>query len=203
MDNQNNLLFTLGRIDLPDDFTGPWQLYAKRDVQERVAIKVKGNREADVLNDIMNAPLGTFPSTIFPDTAHGADVIMLAKNSSNKWLLICLQAKAKFQASTPEALRVLQSAYAQNRVETGKTGQGTKKAKVVDQEALDKFDALKAECKVVHLVAKLNGSIDNITKLVDGVVQVIIDEKKWTSVDELKPLQEGMKRLRKYNAVKD
>ena len=191
-------------MDLPDDFTGPWNLYTKRDIKGRVAIKVKGNREADVLNDIMNAPLGTFPSIIFPGTSHGADVIILAKNASNKWLLICLQAKAKYQTSTSKALRVLQFVYSQNRDEAGKKEKSTKIAKVVDEEAFAKFDALKAKCKVVHLVAKLNGSLDKTkTKLVDGVVQVIIDEKKWSSVNELAPLQEGINRLREYKIVKN
>jgi hypothetical protein len=103
----------LGKID--DVFRGPWIL-AEPAGDERRGTLCRDGEEPARIHDMLALQEGHKGwSLVFPGTAMGADLVIVARRRDNRRLLLFVQTKACLKKSTTEALLSLRWPYHQNR----------------------------------------------------------------------------------------
>jgi len=98
----------------PESFLGPWTVIPAAANLQRGVVAADGE-EPSVIQAIIARNGVPGPSLVFCGTLMGADLVIIARRPDGCWPLLFVQAKARTEASTPEALRSLQFPYHVNR----------------------------------------------------------------------------------------
>lgn len=103
-------------IKLRAEFQGPWKL-ADAAGDERRGVRCADNEEPAALREMLERARtqGRGIHLLFPGTAMGADLVVVARRADGRLLLLFVQLKACLKTSTPEAMRSLRLPYRQNR----------------------------------------------------------------------------------------
>ena len=183
----------------------------------------------------MTKERGMYPSVILPGNVLGTDLLLLGRrvlkeqssssmgsgNNTNKkdWLLIKIQAIAKYQTNLKKARLSLEFPYGVNRGEAAKVEEESEKKKTKAQnknkkkmekerkKKIAEFEALEKECVVVHVICRIdNGKQGGKARICERngktFVEILIDKNVWESDDFLKELKLGIGRIWQYKRTK-
>jgi hypothetical protein len=172
----------------------------------RRGVQALNDNEPRLILEMVERPDPRGPSLIFPGTAMGADLIVVARNdSSGERLLMFVQAKARMSASTEEAMRSLQYPYHINREHNKKKPRSIPEW---NQAAAHQLGALLARenVRVVLLVIKFPansaksysliklGSITLPNDVKQEALELVVDGRNGE--EWLYPLHDGLKRMK-------
>jgi len=108
-------------VPVNTDFKGPWvPIMPGGDL--RRGTQAKDGQEPELLRAMLDRPSNVGTSLVFPGTAMGSDIVIVARRTgaSPRWLLLFVQVKACLKISTPQAMRSLKYPYHVNRDQTSR-----------------------------------------------------------------------------------